>query len=767
MNKINELYLKYKKMSKDKKSLVIMMAIVFMLLCYALIGIVCGWITKSMAEIFVKTNKSIFEYMISTGGLLITGSMCAGFTIIVIVYLLRINKRNDIETTDERGVSFMKRGTLGTSRWMTDEEAKTVFNVTNAYNTKTTIYGQLTEDGSQVVSYKKTHEGAVGNKNNFIIGPPGTGKSYVFVRTELLQTIDRGGSFFVTDPKGDLCKDLYLYCKNKGAITSVLNLQDLSYTDCWNCLSETINAETERVDQERLTQFVDVYMKNASSSDEKGESFWYNCAKNLLTAVIGYVAYDRERYIIENYQRVYRNIAALDTNKEKVIQAMVKASFKKSRELILDAARRYKMDENKIQNLLDEIKESAPKYTIERAYKALLEFNESTSDGFATIPDWHPAKLAYIIYRTNDTDNVRGAALQGALMKMSIFGNDKLCYMLSHDGVNLRNVNEKQTAVFLITNDLNTTMKPIASLITTFLFTDAQDEWDRAVQKENKEKGIYNNKLPVTIMLDEFFSLGVLGGDPAKFATWMSVARARQLEVSIILQSHSQVEALYGKQLSNTIQTACSNIIFLGTNDQETANWISDFASGEATVLSEKHKEAGGLLFQGGGNNIEAGVQKRKLITADEARCWKGKVLVVKQGEHPLQLIPFPWVMHPKYISGDIREASVYDVIEPIDNKMNGQFDCEDKELQKKVNDEISNIQCPYKIENGQVVRIEKKVKQKGIAQEESNGDEEIASSNKENLRKNRGANKAKAIANSLRTKPSAKKNKNSSELDS
>ena len=117
--------------------------------------------------------------------------------------LTLVSKRNNdlfgTKTEDERGVAISTEGTYGTSEWMDKEEAKQVYEVCPVEDAGGTILGQFTQDGEEIVAlpYKKR-----ANRNLILIGPPGSGKSFGYVRTAIFQSVKREESIVITDPKG-------------------------------------------------------------------------------------------------------------------------------------------------------------------------------------------------------------------------------------------------------------------------------------------------------------------------------------------------------------------------------------------------------------------------------------------------------------------------------------------------------------------------------------------------------------------------------------
>jgi hypothetical protein len=180
-------------------------------------------------------------------------------------------------------------------------------------------------------------------------------------------------------------------------------------------------------------------------------------------------------------------------------------------------------------------------------------------------------------------------------------------------------------------------------------------------------------------MLEEFFSVGVIGGNPETFGMYMSTARSRKLYIKVIIQYYTQLEALYGENIKHAIQGGCSTLLYLGGNDPETCKFISFFA-GTATILSETHRERSRLLMHARPLDDQTSVsgKSRPLLTEDDARRWKGRTLIIKQGEYPLPVNPFPWTDHWVCREGLIKMdetgnvmpesiMSLFDYLEPIE----------------------------------------------------------------------------------------------------
>jgi len=203
--------------------------------------------------------------------------------IIVLVILAR--------TTDYKtqGVKYLKDdGTHGTANWMTVQEAKKILGIgTN----KGLILGRI---GSKVVTLPPD---SFLNRNVAIFGSPGSMKSRAYIRTNILQLAKEGQSMVITDPKGEIFRDMAEFLKNRGYTVKVFNLVNMKHSDRWNPI-ETIQDDID------AQLFVEVIISNTKVATTKsGDPFWDRAEQNLLKALALYVAME--------YPEHERNIASV------------------------------------------------------------------------------------------------------------------------------------------------------------------------------------------------------------------------------------------------------------------------------------------------------------------------------------------------------------------------------------------------------------------------------------------------------------------------
>jgi len=694
---------------KKGKRIYVVLFYIALLVGFYFLGLYCvGLIINSIRSFqcvianveYIEINpfKVVFETPFGNYFAIIMGVLLViGFLYI----LLRLkNRKNYTDETDERGVSYMNNGTYGTSRWMPKEDIEKNFYFGDITNTTTNLYGQYSTGGREVVGYKKREKGGSGSQNTLLLASMGSGKSWSYCRGSLLSCIARKDSFCVTDPSGELYKDLSSFCKKVGMDVHVFNMAEPEYSECWNMLEETINPETERLDPARLNSFASIYMENSTGSGVK--DFWYSSAEFLIKALIGYTSYMHENKIIEGYVDLYEavNHCREDANiRKKAFETKLVSnpvSFKKCREDIMNCAKDNGYDLDVVNQAFSAIKHSADvdfPYTISAVIDNLNKVDStSVKKMFELIPQWHPAYQAYIIYAANDKEEVKKAAIQGAQQRFASFTDLTLKKVVSNEGIHINQINKKWSAFFIITDDTPEAIKSkaIVSLFFSFLFTDAIKNFDKEARLAVAEKR-ENRCLPVTYMLDEAFSLGTLCGSPESraFSTILSDSRKRNLHISIILQNITQLRDLYGDNGANTIISGCDTLLYMGGNDPETCKFISEFVSGETTVLDEQHDEAISILpTERVGTNYRSRAGKRYLLTVAEAKEWTNAVLVSKQGTSPLKLNLLPWTDHPLY--SECEETSIYENILPVDER--NLIELGDGKRSKEVGEQLSSL---------------------------------------------------------------------------
>lgn len=148
--------------------------------------------------------------------------------------------------------------------------------------------------------------------------------------------------------------------------------------------------------------------------------------------------------------------------------------------------------------------------------------------------------------------------------------------------VKFEELGRKKTAVFLTISDTDRSMDTLTSLF----YTQALHALCESADKDYPDHRL---PVPVRIILDDFATNVVI----PDFDKIISVIRSREIYVSVILQSLSQLDAIYGKSRAMTIINNCDNCLYLGGQDVETAKYIAFKANRTVdTILTMPLEEA-------------------------------------------------------------------------------------------------------------------------------------------------------------------------------
>ena len=149
--------------------------------------------------------------------------------------------------------------------------------------------------------------------------------------------------------------------------------------------------------------------------------------------------------------------------------------------------------------------------------------------------------------------------------KLSPFSFDGAKKLFTHPRkINIKRLGREKTAVFLTISDTDDSLYRLASLFYT-------QTLHTLCGLADKSAG-HRLKMPVRFYLDDFASNVVI----ADCDRIISVIRSRGIAASIIIQSLSQLESIYGHAKAMTILNNCDNVLCLGAGrDMETAKYIS------------------------------------------------------------------------------------------------------------------------------------------------------------------------------------------------
>lgn len=602
-----------------------------------------------IAKVFVgEWNAGLlrgFMLALTTGYGIVTALVFAcAITFVIIRFSVNNADLNATKEVDDRGVATSMAGTYGTARWMNETEAKKVYEVGPVENVTGTILGQFTQDGEEVIAlpFEPT-----GNRNLILIGPPGSGKSFGYVRTAVFQSIVRGESVVVTDPKGEIHNDMRKLLESRGYKVKVFNLINLDLSNAWDCVQEIYDPITGNIDDQRVITFCKTVIANTGGgANSKGDPFWESSEENLFRVAVSYCAYIREKSLIEIYERRAKELLTqlpyITQEDEQSLIEIVKnpeSAMVDRRRVVEYLAHSFYGDEEGDRKL-SEWEEDAPTCNISDIYDALLHNDlDKWEANFKYVPLSHPAASAWAVFKGMG-ERVQPNIVGGLNTRLQLFMTYKVRRVISNDDIRLANLGAEKTALFLIISDDNASMQLLSSLLLSFLFKDLKEAFD-AVGGEGR--------IPVNVVADELANTGVW----PNFEKTIATARSRKIAVSLILQSLPQLTQLYGEENAETIIGCCNTMLVLGCNDKYTAEYISD-KSGIVTIraksVSDTRASSAGNRGVMQGYSLSEGDGKRNLVNPDEVQHLdKEQILIMTNGQNMLEAKRFGFIHHPLF----------------------------------------------------------------------------------------------------------------------
>ncbi|HFD2055441.1 TPA: VirD4-like conjugal transfer protein, CD1115 family [Clostridium perfringens] len=185
-------------------------------------------------------------------------------------------------------------------------------------------------------------------------------------------------------------------------------------------------------------------------------------------------------------------------------------------------------------------------------------------------------------------------------------GEYELIYSVTDD-----TYDNKPVALFLVTPDYDGSNHVLSSIFIRQLYYVLAREASLSETGKCEREVIFN--------LDEFGNMPAIEG----FANIVTVCLGRGIRFNIVIQALSQLKNLYGED-DKTIIGNCGNLIYILTNDNETAEYISA-GLGEETIVTESRS---GETLDITKNRTESLDSERLLRPADLVGFKEGEMVV-------------------------------------------------------------------------------------------------------------------------------------------
>lgn len=255
--------------------------------------------------------------------------------------------------------------------------------------------------------------------------------------------------------------------------------------------------------------------------------------------------------------------------------------------------------------------------------------------------------------------------------RLAPFDIAELREIMSYDEMELDKIGDRKTALFLIMSDTDTTFNFVIAMLQSQLFNLLCDKADDE----------YGGRLPVhvRVIADEFANIGQI----PQFDKLIATIRSREISASIILQSQSQLKAMY-KDSADTILGNCDTTLFLGGKEKTTLKEMSELLGKETIDLyntseTRSNQKSFGLNYQKTG---------KQLMTEDEIAVMDGgKCILQIRGARPFFSDKYDITKHKNYrLLADENEKNRY----KVEKELNPQYTPKSEEAVEVIHVDLS-----------------------------------------------------------------------------
>lgn len=433
-------------------------------------------------------------------------------------------------------------------------------------------------------------------KNLFtlVIGGSGSGKTRRYILPNVLQCC---GSMVITDPKGEVLRDTGRMLVEKGYRLVVFDLIQMSTSFRYNPFKYL----KDENDLQKL--ITNIFANTTDKTAAKGEQFWDNTAKMMLSAIM-YLVWKECPEEEMNFKTVMDLIMAENVDDEE----MEMSSGPSALEMIFE-----------------ELRERSPE---------------------------HIAVRYFDMYRKGAGKTVKSfqLSLSSRLEKLNI---PSVVNLTVGDELDLERMGEEKTVLFIETPDNDTSFSFLAGMLYTQLFQVLVYQADHKYRDNGGRLPI-----PVHFMLDEFANIVL----PDEFQTLLATMRSRELTASIVLQNIAQLKKIFPNDWQS-VSGLCDEILFLGGNEQDSHKWISDFL-GKETIDTDTfgfNRGRNGTMSKNMQN------QARELLDTSEVRLKDkliggkdGAAIVILADEYPTIDRKYDLMSHPNISQTACGGAPIY-----------------------------------------------------------------------------------------------------------
>lgn len=466
----------------------------------------------------------------------------------------------------------------GSARFSTDKEIKKNFKKENVNNIKEAGFPvSFSKDLKTIYFDRET-------PHYVYLGSTGSGKSVTAVipSCAFIANAKKKRSVFITDPKGEIYQTTSKMFQDNGYRILTIDFRNPEKSNKINILEPIIVEYEEYIKYEKLS--------NESKTEE--ERLNYN---NLSMSSLA---------------ETNRLISSLSTM---VMQEKVEQKdpfWNNSAKNLLEGLIGFFLEEYKLGNIT---REKITMTSIRKFQNSSMEENNFKKfKDYINKREYGSKSKDALVSILSASDNTYKSITAVFGEKMNLFDDINVANVTCSSDFEFNILGKEPTALYVIVSDEDKTYFTLVTIIVGLLYRDL-------VKLANSTE---KKKLPYEIdfILDEFANCPPL----ADIEAIVSVARSRGMHFHFFIQSFSQLDNVYGKEVAQIILDNCG-LIYLKTNTQDTAEAISK-RLGKKTIESNSVRQSMSLLNYNGDRSTN--LIGRDLMTPEEVKQLHYKTII-------------------------------------------------------------------------------------------------------------------------------------------
>lgn len=468
----------------------------------------------------------------------LTNGVADGLLLVGFLFMYRIDAQN----------IALKENDLEDTEWLTARRLKKMkeFTVTNWSGVKEqsdgiVIGAEKKGGGVEVITTSQLHA--------LIVGTTGSGKTTGFVDQNISVLARSKGkpSLIISDPKKELYEKHAKHLEKEGYNISVLDLREPYSSERWN----PMNVLIRRI---RLVKELEYHLEHKDGK-------YYGAGEVFLSLR------DARTRMQELKDEIYENAQDLVYTLCPVQNKDQPTWEEGARNLIFGLVLAFcedcikgEMEEKQL--LLFNVYHNITKYCSEDT-TALRKYLLEGRDEFSKVRG-----LVNTVLITSD--KTLTSYLSEVNSYMQQLSDDGILSLTSENDLDIVNIDEQPSAVFIIVPDERFTRHRFVTLFITQMYKELVEKANLNLRREQTNTATL--KRNAYFILDEFANLSKFDN----IEGMVTVARSRGIRFLFVLQAYSQLTAKYGRDIGDIIKTNCNVKIFIGSDDSDTRKEFSE-----------------------------------------------------------------------------------------------------------------------------------------------------------------------------------------------